>query len=154
MPGKKKVSLFVDKVNYFLELGYAGIAIKRYPISLGRLPHNRKLCFDQRSTPEGVYKVAYLWPKATFYKAIGVNYPNRIDHLRYNRARKEKRLPYAGGENPSIGGSIQIHGGGIGNNWTFGCIAMRNEDIDELFSIPFLKVGSPIYPHLIFLPTT
>jgi hypothetical protein len=48
------------------------------------------------------------------------------------------------GKEPLIGGSIQIHGGGIGNNWTFGCIAMRNADIDELFEISGMKVGSPI----------
>ncbi len=142
---KQKVSFLIDKVNYFLELRFDGVAVKRYPISLGIKPHNRKICFDQSSTPEGNYNIAYFKPNSQFHKAMGVNYPTVVDYERYHRARKKGELPNHFGKVPTIGGSIQIHGGGIYGNWTWGCIAMRNDDIDELFSVKAMKVGSPIY---------
>jgi L,D-transpeptidase catalytic domain len=145
VPESKRLSLFIDKINYFLELRFGGIPVKRYPVSFGGLPHNRKLCFDQLSTPEGIYKIEYRRPKATFYKAFGVSYPNALDYTRYQRALTEKKLVAADGTVPSIGGSIQIHGGGVDGNWTWGCIAMRNSDLDELFSLPALTTGCPIY---------
>ena len=70
-----------------------------------------------------------------------MSYPNKTDYRRYNLAKKK----HGSGTFPSIGGSIQIHGGGVLGNWTWGCIAMRDIDIDELFSLSSLKVGSQIY---------
>jgi lipoprotein-anchoring transpeptidase ErfK/SrfK len=138
------ISLFIDKTAYFLEVRHNGTGVKRYPVSLGRNPQNRKLHQDNMSTPEGIYRVSYFKPNSAYYKAIGVSYPNAQDQRRYAQARAEEKLPMIDGKEPLIGGSIQIHGGGIGNNWTFGCIAMRNADIDELFEISGMKVGSPI----------
>jgi len=48
-----------------------------------------------------------------------------------------------------IGGEIQVHGkhprfGSIQRNWTWGCISLRNTDIDEIFALPVLKVGVPV----------
>jgi lipoprotein-anchoring transpeptidase ErfK/SrfK len=48
------------------------------------------------------------------------------------------------GQPRSIGGGIQLHGGGIGNNWTWGCIAMRNDDLDQLFALTGMRPGLPI----------
>lgn len=75
---------------------------------------------------------------------MGVSYPNNIDRCRYNEAMKKKLIPKINNKYAEIGGSITIHGGGIGNNWTWGCIAMRNRDVDEILSLRNLKVGTPI----------
>lgn len=141
----QRLSLFVDKRRYIIEVYFDRLPIKRYPISLGANPMRRKLHFDQQSTPEGFYQVSYLKRKSAFHKALGINYPNASDYARYHRAKKKKSLPLINGKIPRIGGSIQIHGGGIGDNWTWGCIAMRNADIDEIISLSKHLSGIPVY---------
>jgi hypothetical protein len=141
----RRVSLFVDKVHYFLELRCAGQRMKRYPLNTGRAPDRRKLHYDCLSTPEGIYRISYLKPQSAFYKAFGVSYPNNTDRARYAAALKAGQIPASDGVPAEIGGSIQIHGGGIGNNWTWGCMAMRNADLDELFAIAELRAGTPLY---------
>ncbi|MBN1758277.1 MAG: L,D-transpeptidase [Chitinispirillaceae bacterium] len=138
------LSLFIDKCNYFLEVRFGHQPVKRFPVNVGSNPRNRKLHYDCRSTPEGIYTVSYTRPKTDFHKAIGVSYPNKFDRMRYSAALSRGSIPLTNGKPASIGGSIQIHGGGIGNNWTWGCIAMRNEDLDQLFRLPELRSGVPI----------
>jgi hypothetical protein len=123
-------SLLVDKLNYRLELRSGGRAVKRYPIALGREPRRRKLHQDNASTPEGDYRITGRNPRSRFHKALDIDYPNEADRARYRRARAQGRIRAGTG----IGGEIQLHGGGVGSNWTFGCIALRNADIDELFA--------------------
>lgn len=123
-------SLLVDKLHYLLELRSGGQALKRYPIALGSQPRRRKLHEDNASTPEGDYRISGRNPRSRFHKAFDIDYPNAADRARYRRARAAGRVPPGAG----IGGEIQIHGGGVGSNWTFGCIALRNADIDELFA--------------------
>lgn len=134
-------AIFVDKLHYLLELRDGTTPAKRYPIALGRNPRRRKLHQDNASTPEGVYRILQLQPQATFYRAYDLDYPNESDHLRYEVARQAGRLP---AHVPSIGGEIQIHGRGIDASWTFGCIALRNTDMDELFSRPEIATGTSV----------
>jgi len=137
----KNPSLYINKTYYFLELRNGSQTIKRYPIALGRDPVRRKLHTDYASTPEGIYKIYNMQPKAKYYKALDINYPNDIDWARYNFAKSKGLIPFRADTICTIGGSIQIHGMGIGKNWTIGCIAMRNDDIDELFNQSSLKCG-------------
>jgi lipoprotein-anchoring transpeptidase ErfK/SrfK len=143
--GNATTEILIDKKNYFLEINCGGGGVKRYPVSLGRNPFGRKVQQDCLTTPEGKYAVGYFKPQSQFYKAIGINYPTPIDRARYARALRRGLLDAEDGEKPSIGGAVQIHGGGIGNNWTWGCVAMRNSDIEELFEPRMLKVGTPIW---------
>ncbi len=136
-------SLLVDKIHYFLEVRDGGRMKKRFPIALGRKPRNRKLHMDRASTPEGIYQISDQQPRATFHKAFDINYPNRVDRARYAIAREAGLMTRRGGY-PSIGGGIQIHGQGIGTNWTLGCVALRNEDIDELFEHQRIGTGMPV----------
>lgn len=147
LPQRKgeKVDIFIDKKNYVLEIRYNKIAVKKFPINLGLKPWNRKLHFDKLSTPEGRYKITHFNYQSSFHKSIGVSYPNNIDRKRYSDAKKMGKLPLVNNNYPDIGGSITIHGGGVGNNWTWGCIAMRNSDVDEILAIKGLKAGTPIY---------
>ena len=131
---------------YVLELRSTGRVLKRYPVSLGTNPVDRKLHYDNATTPEGRYHISYRWPKATYYKALGVSYPNAEDRRRYREAKNEGRVPrLSNGSIADIGGAIQIHGGGIANNWTWGCIALENDDIDELFEIGCIGVNTPLF---------
>ncbi len=132
--------LLVDKPNYILELWNGDEKIKTYPLALGRNPSKRKLNQDNSSTPEGIYMIYNLQPNATFYKAFDIDYPNAADRARYQYYSQEN-LPPFDRINPAIGGEIQIHGCGINNNWTFGCMAMRDDDIDELFAAENIRAG-------------
>lgn len=141
LPTLRKPSLFVDKTRYLLEVRDDGRTVKRYPVALGRNPARRKLHQDNASTPEGRYRIVVLQPTATFYRAYDLDYPTAVDQERYDLAAELGLLP---SPTPGIGGEIQIHGRGIDANWTYGCIALRNEDMDELFAHPEIAVGVPV----------
>lgn len=141
----KRAAILIDKKNYFLEIKIDDEAIKRYPVNLGLKPWNRKLHFDKMSTPEGKYHLTHFNYKSLFHLSMGVSYPNSIDRKRYTDAIKKGDIPKINNKYADIGGSITIHGGGIGNNWTWGCIAMRNDDIDEMLSMGCIKINTPIY---------
>lgn len=139
-------ALLVDKARYILELRRGDQVLKRYPINLGADPVGRKLHQDNRTTPEGCYRIDLVKPRSQFHKAYGIDYPNREDRERYARAKRAGTLEsYDDGSLPEIGGAVQIHGGGVGNNWTWGCMAMENDDIDELFEKAGLKAGTRVY---------
>ncbi|MCK4644200.1 L,D-transpeptidase family protein [bacterium] len=130
--------ILVDKTHYLLILKDGAEVKKVYPIALGRDPVKRKLHQDNSTTPEGIYRIYNVQPRATYYRAFDLNYPNIWDRGRYSsRKAADPTLPH-------IGGEIQIHGLGIGSNWTFGCIAMRNKDIDELMDTVPVRAGTPV----------
>jgi L,D-transpeptidase-like protein len=133
-----KPHLMVDKLSYTMLLMDGDRVARRLPIALGANPTKRKLHFDRASTPEGVYKIVNLQPQAYYHKAFDINYPNGVDKSRYHMSDK---LGLLGSPRPDIGGEIQIHGGGIDQNWTWGCIALRDLDMDWLFARPELKQG-------------
>lgn len=135
-------ALWVDKVRYVLEVRREGRSLKRYPIGLGADPVNRKLHQDNRTTPEGTYRISYRKPNSQFHKALGLDYPNAEDRARYARARRAGTLSREEGDVPDIGGAVQIHGGGPSSNWTWGCVAMENADMDEIFAQAGLKAGT------------
>lgn len=133
--------IMIDKLAYALYLMDGDEVVRRFPVALGANPTNRKLHFDRASTPEGTYKIVNLQPQAYYHKAFDINYPNAADKSRYHMAAKLGTLPYS---KPDIGGEIQIHGGGIDQNWTWGCIALRDFDMDWLFTRRELTRGVQI----------
>jgi murein L,D-transpeptidase YafK len=114
--------------------------IKIYDIALGRQAVGKKHFEGDLKTPEGLYSIHDKNPNSRYHKNLGVSYPNQQD---LNYAQKNK-LP--------AGGDIKIHGlrnyfGWIGPwhrtmDWTLGCIALTNEEVDELFQ--YINIGTPI----------
>ena len=110
---------------------------------------------DDWRTPEGEFYVVNKNDRSEFYKALVLNYPNSEDAQRGRRdglisesefdhivrAERDRTIPPMG---TALGGWIEIHGDGTGgkSNWTRGCIAIRNEQIDRLWSI--VHVGTPV----------
>lgn len=137
-------SLLIDKINYFLAVRDGGRTRKRYPIALGSGPRRRKLHQDNATTPEGIYRIRAERPHSTFHKAFDIDYPNAVDDARYRLARERGLIARRNGVVPGQGGAIQIHGKGIDTNWTLGCVAMRDEDIDELFDHQRVGRGMPV----------
>jgi len=118
----------------------AGKLIKIYSVSLGRDPVGTKVYEGDDKTPEGSYTINDKNPNSSFHKSLGISYPNQQD------LAKAKQLGKA------AGGDIKIHGlrndqGYIGRfqrwkDWTTGCIALTNEEIDDLYK--HTAVGTPI----------
>ena len=124
-----------------------------YPINLGPDPLNDKIKAGDGRTPEGRYFVCSKNPRSKYYKALGISYPSKEDALRGLRMgfitkKQYDAIVYAidHGKRPpwftKLGGAVCIHGGGIGWDWTRGCIALRNADVQELFEVT--EVGTPV----------
>lgn len=148
LPELVQPDLLIDKVNYYLEVRDLGVPVKRYPISMG--PRcGRKVCLDRASTPEGRYQISGVQLETDYHSAFDLTYPNPTDKVRHAFYRRHGMLP----ENSRpIGGDIQIHGQGdwyqwdwnLRTNWTWGCVAMRDADLDELLSQPAIGKGTRV----------
>jgi murein L,D-transpeptidase YafK len=87
-----------------------------------------------QATPEGYYKITEKkdGTGTKYYKALLLNYPNEDDLKRFNLEKKKGTLR----KSTDIGGSIEIHGnGGKGIDWTNGCIALKDSDMDVVYRI-------------------
>lgn len=135
LPHLAHPALRIDKSLYTLTMLDDGRPVKRYPVVFGSAPLRRKFEFDNASTPEGRYTIHNLQPQATYHRAYDLDYPLACDQARHQ---------LLGSQQP-IGGEIQIHGRGIRRNWTFGCTALRDGDVDELFAHPEIGVGTPVW---------
>jgi murein L,D-transpeptidase YafK len=133
-------AIVVDKAAYRLYVLKSGRLEYEFPIELGRDPIHDKVKSDYSSTPEGFYKILYAQEGAQtrFYKALTIDYPNLTDLAEFASLRQQGLV----GESDSVGGEIQIHGGGSGKaghggglNWTAGCVALGNTDIDRFFAL-------------------
>jgi murein L,D-transpeptidase YafK len=139
----KTYAVIVDKANYSLDLYKNGELVKTYPIELGFNPYDDKMMRGDYSTPEGKYKVKRILDKgqSSFYKAFLIDYPNKKNWRMFNKRKRKGLVP----KKASIGGSIEIHGSGSGegkegSNWTLGCMALSDKDIDEFF--PYIQAGN------------
>jgi len=127
--------------------------VRIYPVNLGPDPLRDKERQGDGRTPEGSFFVCSKNPRSKYYKALGISYPSKEDAMRGLRQGLITRDQYEAialsidhGERPpwftKLGGAVCIHGGGIGRDWTRGCIALRNADIQELFEV--VHIGTPI----------
>ncbi len=138
--GAKVDRVVVEKSKRMLFLYQGGQLLKSYSISLGRNPVGHKSQEGDRRTPEGVYLIDRHKEGSAFHRALHVSYPSSHDR------------EVAVARNVSPGGDIMIHGmhnglGWIGKlhrvvNWTAGCIAVTNSEIEEIWSA--VPDGTPI----------
>jgi murein L,D-transpeptidase YafK len=145
--------IVVEKGARRLRLYAGGELVRVRRIALGFEPEGDKVRQGDGRTPEGVYTVCMKNPKSNFYLSLGLTYPNAEDAERGLRdglitqaqyksitsALKAGRCPLW---NTALGGEIFIHGGGTGRDWTFGCVALENPEIKELFDT--LPKGTPV----------
>ena len=131
-------SILVLKSKRQLSVFSKGKLIKTYTISLGKSPVGAKQFQGDNKTPEGVYFINGRNAHSIAYKNLGISYPNQKD------------VKNAKGK--SAGGDIKIHGlmnniWFVGNfhrffDWTNGCIAVNNSEMEELFNA--VSVGAKI----------
>jgi murein L,D-transpeptidase YafK len=135
------IAIVVDKLARKLEVYDGGKKIATFSAELGANGLKPKRYAGDRATPEGRYRVTEVrGTNATkFYKALMLSYPNGEDRARFELLKRRGEIPQRAG----IGSLIEIHGeGGEGRDWTDGCVALRNRDMDALFQ--YARVGTPV----------
>ena len=125
--------IVVEKSARTLSIVRDGKHIKSYRIALGRNPVGAKQEEGDMKTPEGIYKIDTRNPQSSFHLALHISYPSDEDNQR------------AVASGVPAGSDIMIHGiqngrGWIGafhrwNDWTAGCIALTDEEIEELWRV-------------------
>ena len=132
-------AIVVLKENHRVDLYDDGRVVRSYRADMGYRSVNDKLRSGDAATPEGRYRITAKKPGSTYYKALALNYPNDEDRQEFARLRRQGRIP----NGASMGGLIEIHGdGGRGKDWTKGCVAVTNRDMDDLFRR--VSVGTPV----------
>ncbi|MFB3909883.1 MAG: murein L,D-transpeptidase family protein [Candidatus Eisenbacteria bacterium] len=130
-------AIVIDKLNHEAHLVRGGRSVETYPAEFGPGWLDRKIREGDRATPEGRYRISAKKTASRYHKALLIDYPNQEDRVRFQRMRNQLH------RGARIGGLIEIHGeGGKGEDWTFGCISLRNRDIDAIF--PKLATGTPV----------
>ena len=149
----KNPLIVVIKSKRLLELYSEGALVRTYKVGLGLNPVPDKIRQGDRATPEGDFYIFTKNNKSAFYLSLGISYPNIEDaerglreklitsaqHDAIVRAIKRKATPP---QNTRLGGDIYIHGNGSSSDWTWGCVALENGDIRELFEA--VAVGTPV----------
>ena len=133
--GPEVTKIIVFKQARYLHLMHGKTVLKSYRIGLGFEPTGHKTVEGDGRTPEGLYYIDRRNPNSDFHLSIGISYPNKAD---VERARKLGKSP---------GGDIFIHGRGapgefLIRDWTWGCIAVTNDEIEEIYAM--VRDGTPI----------
>lgn len=143
---KDSVLLLVDKSDYVLQVWYRKRMLRAYKAVFGPSPLLDKKMEGDRCTPEGKFKIASKNPGSKYTRFLGLNYPTDSSMKHFNALKASGAIPATA----RPGNSVGIHGiwpGGddmieMGIGWTDGCIAIKNKDIEELFS--FVGVGTKV----------
>jgi murein L,D-transpeptidase YafK len=146
-------SIVVWKAKRQLQLFSAGTLLKIYRIGLGLNPVPRKSRQGDHATPEGAFYVCVKNPQSRYLLSLGISYPGpedavvglqsgAITRAEYQRilgaARRKARPPW----DTALGGEVFIHGRGSSADWTWGCIALDDPDIRELYDV--IPLGTPV----------
>lgn len=112
--------------------------VKEYRVGLGFAPKGPKRFEGDGKTPEGSYFIDRRNPRSSFHLSLGISYPNAAD------------LAYAAKHGKRAGGDIFIHGRerqhrGKGRDWTAGCIAVKDRQVEEIYMMVRLGTQIDIY---------
>ena len=159
-----QLKLIIWKSHYTLTLYKGNTPVKTYRVVFGKgyRDGDKKMTGDKR-TPEGEFYICTMNPSKRFYKFMGLSYP-ALKHDEYGlrdniitpdeytlikRAIEERQQPPW---DTRLGGAVGIHGRMLDasvppqalsrENWTDGCVALDNADIDELYSV--VSLGTPV----------
>jgi murein L,D-transpeptidase YafK len=138
-PPQQATKIVVKKSDHTLTLYHDQTKLQSYKVSLGTSSGPKQQAGDRR-TPEGQYVVDAKNSASKFHRAFHISYPNNSDRQRAQKLGKDP------------GGDIEIHGqmnslawlGPMARHfdWTAGCIALTNDEIDTIW--PIVPVGTPV----------
>ncbi|MCV2874017.1 L,D-transpeptidase [Defluviimonas sp. WL0050] len=130
--------ILIEKAARQLTVFRDGVALRTYPVALGFAPEGDKVRQGDGRTPEGTFRIDRRNAESKFHLSLGINYPQADDLIRAS----------AGGYSP--GGDIFIHGqpnafygkATLRHDWTEGCIAVSDTEIEELWRIT--RIGTEV----------
>jgi L,D-peptidoglycan transpeptidase YkuD (ErfK/YbiS/YcfS/YnhG family) len=126
-------ALIVDKLRRRLYVYRSGTRVASFEVELGAKGLKQKMFAGDQATPEGEYRVAQVKSERQthYHRALLINYPNDADRARFSWGQRVGIVPRRAG----IGSLIEIHGeGGQGRDWTDGCLALSNRDMERVFA--------------------
>ena len=143
-PAAKQIDrVVIEKSKHILTVYSGNHVVASYRIALGREPVGAKNCEGDYKTPEGRYKIVGQNPNSRFYRSLLLDYPNAND------------IAVAREKNCKPGGSVAIHGlengfEWVGRthssvDWTNGCVAVTNQEMDRLWKL--LPIGTSVEIH-------
>lgn len=140
------VKIVVDKSNYELYVYDALGWFATYPVVFGNNSLDDKKVEGDRNTPEGSFRIVSKRIHEKWDRYMGLDYPNKESLEKFNQRKRNGEIPASA----SPGGGIGIHGTWPKDdfvvdrykNWTNGCISLKNEDIEDLYS--YITIGTPI----------
>lgn len=149
--------IVVRKSARTLELFDGDRLVRTYKIGLGFAPDGDKEKSGDGKTPEGEFYVFVKNDKSKYFRSLGVSYPSNDDALRglaaglitpdehdsILTAISEMKMPP---QKTELGGEIYIHGGGNAKDWTWGCIALDDAEMGEIFEAVPQKARITILP--------
>lgn len=152
-----KPELRVFKAAHRLELWASGKRIKAYKVGLGHRGLADKRISGDHLTPEGRYYLCSRNAQSAYHLFLGISYPNETaarrgleaglisgrEHRAIMAANRRRACPPW---NTRLGGTVGIHGHGSGSDWTWGCVALENAEVDELWVSCPLGTPIQIYP--------
>ncbi len=127
--------------------------VRSYPADLGFAPAGPKRLADDGRTPEGRFRVVSKNAASPNHRFLGLDYPD-LNTAKWGCDRGLISMgelsgieqAHARGGCPewgtALGGGVGIHGGGRGEDWTAGCIALTDRDVEELFAV--LRIGDEV----------
>lgn len=125
----------VHKADRKMYLLHDAKLLRTYDIQLGGNPIGTKHFEGDGKTPEGAYSISQRNPKSTYHLSLRISYPNDADRAFAKEAGKEP------------GGDIFIHGQpgwtSVDGDWTVGCIAVTDKEIEEIYAM--VNPGTPIH---------
>ena len=143
---KSSYTIVIDKSSYELNVYDAEGWLITYPVVFGNNDQGDKMVQGDRKTPEGTFTIIDKRIHNKWCRYMGLDYPTQADVDKFNmRVQKGILPPYA-----KLGSAIGIHGTWPHEdyaidqyqNWTEGCISLKNEHVKELFS--YIPVGTKI----------
>jgi murein L,D-transpeptidase YafK len=133
--GPEVTSVQVHKADRKMYLLHNEKVLKSYDVGLGFAPAGHKQFEGDGKTPEGAYWITHRNPNSDFHLSLGISYPNEAD------------MAFAEAQEKPPGGDIFIHGAPnrkIGRrDWTAGCIAVSDKQIEIIYSM--IEPGTPIF---------
>ena len=155
--GCLSLEILIEKAARRLTLFICGRKALIFPIVLGSCPEGKKTREGDGRTPEGRYYVCTHNEKSKYHLSLGLSYPGpedadgalargEITPTQYDAILSAHASSLRPPWDTPLGGFIMIHGGGTEGDWTAGCIALDNADMEQLFALCRLKTPVTIVP--------
>lgn len=136
VPAQSITSVHVKKADRVMRLSVGETVVRSYDIALGFNPIGHKLRRGDGRTPEGRYRIDRRNPRSAFHLSLGISFPSRDDIARARRAGRDP------GDNIFIHGTPNGRTAPMPGDWTAGCIAVSNPEMEEIWAL--VPLGCPI----------